>query len=116
MQGIEKLILQITAINHGWKLARERWSDSSPLASSLRDRKSCLQARLLRDYPEDCYLHLDDQNVDGESLYSVRLMKPIILSNGYERRDADHIPVRLAQELFSEQELALLEQRLTQYE
>jgi hypothetical protein len=105
MRGVEPLILQIVAINHAWKLAKERWTESSSLVNSLRDRKSCLQVRLLRDFPTYSFLHLDEDNIEGEALYSVRLTQPIKLQNGYERRDAEHMPVRLAQEFFSEQEL-----------
>ncbi|MFT6371800.1 MAG: hypothetical protein ACJAZT_000529 [Gammaproteobacteria bacterium] len=106
MQEINLLVAQIIAMNHAWKLAVERWSGESNLANSLRDRKSCLQVRLLRDYQNWCFLRLDLDHTEGEDLYSVRLMQPITLENGYERRDAEHMPVRLAQEFFTEDELS----------
>lgn len=105
MNDLEKLVFQITAINHAWKLSQNRWSDKSNLVNSLRDRKSCLQVRLLREFPSSCFLHLDLDNIEGEPLYSVRLNQPVKLKNGFERRDAEHMPVRLAEEFFSEKEL-----------
>ena len=105
MSGLETLVFQITAFNHAWKLSKERWPDKSYLVNSLRDRKSCLQVRLLREFPTTTYLHLDLENDEGEPLFSVRLNKPIKLSNGFERRDAEHMPVRLAEDFFAEDEL-----------
>ncbi|WP_084784022.1 hypothetical protein [Marinobacterium aestuarii] len=100
------LVYQITSINRAWKRAREQWGEDSAIALMLRERKSSLQARLVRDSPDAVYLRSDTDNTDGEPLYSVRLKSQVQLPNGVTRSDAEHMPVRLAQELFSPAELA----------
>lgn len=106
MRNEVALVYQITAINRAWKHAREQWGDDSAVALMLRERKSSLQARLIRDCPGAAYLRPDTDNTDGESLYSVRLKLQVQLPNGINRYDAEHMPTRLAEELFSPAELA----------
>lgn len=108
MNSFERTLNQIIAFNHAWKQARDNYTDQSAVANALRIRKSCLQASLLREFPERCYLKLDDENIDGEVLFSVRLTKSITLPSGAIRNDAEHLPVRLAEELFTAEELQKL--------
>lgn len=108
MSSFEYVLNQIISFNHAWKRAQESFTDKSPVTIALRNRKSSLQARLLRSYPDECYLKLDDENVEGEELFSVRLNMPVRLASGLVRNDAEHLPVRLAEELFSKDELKKL--------
>lgn len=48
--SIEELIREIKAINHAWKAVSELFGNDSPLSTSSRDLKTCLQVRLLRNY------------------------------------------------------------------
>ncbi|WP_414579385.1 hypothetical protein [Anabaena sp. CCY 9402-a] len=99
-QLVEQLVQEIVAINHAWKVARKLFGEDSPLSTSSRDLKTCLQVRLLRSYaPEQVYL-VEDEEVEGEELYSLRLRKPI-----GSRQDVEHLPVRVANEVFTDTEL-----------
>jgi hypothetical protein len=109
--SIEQLVTEIVAINHAWKEACELFDDreNSPLAQSLRDLKTCKQIRLLRSYAPlgKVYLALDDslserlrQRLSDEPLYSLHLQEPIDT-----RRNAEHLPVRVAAEYLSSAEL-----------
>ncbi|AFZ43912.1 hypothetical protein PCC7418_1743 [Halothece sp. PCC 7418] len=103
----ETLITEIIAVNHAWKQVSEQLLDhNAGLALSLRDLKSNLQLRLLRNYPQTVYLVLDEETESEEPLYSVRLREPI---NGHW--NAAHLPVRVAEEMLTEQELTQLIQR-----
>jgi hypothetical protein len=102
------LIYQITSINRAWKHAREQWGDNSSIAVMLRERKSSLQVRIIRSFPASVYLKLDTENIEGEPLYSVRLSEPVRLPNNVVRSDVEHMPVRMAEELFSADELKRL--------
>lgn len=98
---LETLITEITAINNAWKQVSEELLDQNAgLAISLRDLKSSLQLRLLQNYPQQVYLVLDEEIDSEEPLYSLRLREPI---NGHW--NAAHLPVRVAEELLTEQEL-----------
>ncbi len=102
--SIEQLVLEIIAVNHAWKEAKDLLNlPDNPLANSLRDLKARLQVRLLRSYaPELVYLmtHPDLDRDYDEPLYGLRLAKSV---NG--RQDAAHMPIRIAQENLSVQEL-----------
>jgi hypothetical protein len=109
--SIEQLVAEIVALNHAWKEACELFDDreSSPLAQSLRDLKTCKQIRLLRNYAPlgKVYLALDDslserlrQRLSDEPLYSLHLREPIDT-----RWNAEHLPVRVAEEYLSSTEL-----------
>lgn len=95
--NFEQLVQEIVAINQAWKVSEEL---SPNLGNSLKDLKSRLQVRLLRSYaPEQVYLELDTET-GTEELYSLRLRNPI-----GKRWNAEHLPVRVAKELLSNEEL-----------
>lgn len=108
---MKDLLYQITSINRAWKLARDQWGEGSKTALMLRERKSSLQSRLIREYSDQVFLRLDTENTEGEALYSVRFHSEVILPNGIRRVDAEHLPVRLAEELFTSTELDQLVHR-----
>lgn len=98
------LVRQIVAFNHSWKRAVDRWGAQHPIAQMLRDRKTCLQIDLLRFHPDTAWLCLDADATE-EPLYSVRLGVPVRLTSGVMRRDAEHLPVRLAERWLAPDEL-----------
>lgn len=99
--SVEKLVQEIVAVNHAWKVARELFGENSHLSTSSRDLKTSLQIRLLRSYaPEQVYL-IEDKKAEGEGLYGLRLRQPI-----GERLYAEHLPMRIAHEVLTHQELA----------
>ena len=105
------LIKKIISFNQAWKLSKKIFGDESSLSLALRDQKACLQAELLRDHI-DAYLEFDAETESAEPLYSVRLLDGIELPPlGYIRNDAEHIPVRIAEEIFTEEELIKLIKR-----
>jgi len=105
---VDEILNRIITINHAWKLSREEFGSSNAITKALRDQKSSWQASLLRDYPDMSYLKVDtDNSFVDEVLYSVRLKKPIII-NGVTRTDAEHLPERIAKELFLESEIEVL--------
>jgi hypothetical protein len=58
--SIEQLVKEIIAVNHAWKEAKELFKDpNSPLANSLRDLKTRLQVRLLRNHRPPAKVILD---------------------------------------------------------
>src|SRR4051812_29858499 len=102
--SMEQLVKQIVALNHAWKAARELFGENSPLSTSSRDLKTCLQVRLLRSYaPAQVYL-VEDTEAEGEKLYSLRLRKPTD-----NRLDAAHLPLREAEKVLSADELKRFE-------
>ena len=102
--SIEQLVTEIIAVNNAWKEAKDLFNlPNNPLANSLRDLKARLQVRLLRRYaPSQVYLRVDtNSNSDyDEPLYGLQLAIPI---NG--RKDAAHMPMRVAEKNLSAQEL-----------
>jgi hypothetical protein len=102
--SIEQLVSEIIAVNYAWKKAQDLFDCAdNHLANSLRDFKARLQVRLLRKYaPEKVYLKIDTNvNTDyDELLYGLQL---VTIVNG--RRDAAHMPIRVAKENLSAQEL-----------
>ena len=99
--SLEQLVQEIVAVNHAWKLACDLFEQTSPLATSLRDLKTCKQIRLLQTYGmTQVYLAIDPESSIIEPLYSVRLRHPI-----GNRTDAEHIPIRVAQENLSSADL-----------
>ena len=104
--SLRELVTQIKAINSGWKVASDLFGDNSPLSTSSRDLKSCLQVRLLRSYaPHEVYLAIDHQ-AEGEPLFGLRLRESI---DKYE--DADHLPVRIANEILLAEEIKKFSQK-----
>lgn len=98
--SVEKLVEEIVAVNHAWKVACELFGQNSHLSISSRDLKTCLQVRLLRSYaPKQVYL-IEDKEAEGEPLYSLCLRKPI-----GNRLYAEHLPMRIAQEVLTVKEL-----------
>jgi hypothetical protein len=98
--SVEKLVEEIVAVNHAWKVACELFGQDSPLSISSRDLKTCLQVRLLRSYaPEQVYL-IEDKKAEGEPVYSLRLREPI-----GNRLYAEHLPIRVAEEVLTDKEL-----------
>lgn len=102
----KELVTKITLFNHNWKRACEQWGSESPIATMLRLRKSDLQVALLCVSPQIAYLKPDTDNLEGEPLFSVRLLSPVTLDNGVVRIDADHMPVRVAEELLSQRDIS----------
>lgn len=105
--SVEAIITRIIALNHAWKVSRETFGAKSDITEALRRQKSSWQASLLRFLENTAYLKVDNDNTDGEVLLSVRLQSPVNI-NGVLRRDAEHIPLRIAKELFSSDELESL--------
>ncbi|MBH8571784.1 hypothetical protein I8752_01815 [Nostocaceae cyanobacterium CENA369] len=102
--SIEKLVEEIVAVNHAWKVACELFGQDSPLSISSRDLKTYLQVRLLRSYaPEQVYL-IEDKESEGEPLYSLRLRESI-----GNRLYAEHLPMRIAQKILADKELEQFE-------
>lgn len=99
--NVTEMLLKIVSFNHCWKMAQQRHGNNSAIARMLRDQKSVLQAALLRQ--NLAYLK-PDPDAEEEPLFSVRIHQPVTL-NGVVRIDAEHMPVRLAEEFFTNQEL-----------
>lgn len=98
--SLRELVKQIKAINSAWKVAGKLYGKDSPLSTSSRDLKSCLQIRLLRSYaPQNVYLAIDNQT-EGEPLYGLRLRESID-----NCEDADHMPIRVAKEILLPEEI-----------
>jgi hypothetical protein len=98
--SLEELVKNIKAVNQVWKDVRRLFGEQSPLASEAKALKNCLQVRLLRKFaPDQVYLKIDPETGE-EPLYGLRLCNCV---SGYE--DADHLPVRVASEIFTEAEL-----------
>ncbi|WP_246047003.1 hypothetical protein [Colwellia ponticola] len=58
---------------------------------SLREQKSSWQATLFREFPEQVYLHFDQENSTAEDkLYSVRFKTPVQLTTGIQS-NAEHL-------------------------
>lgn len=103
--SVEQVVEEIVAVNRAWKIACELFEETSPLATSLRELKTCKQVRLLQSYgPKQVYLALDPAS-KGEPLYSLRLRQAL-----GSRQDAEHLPVRVAKEVLSPEELRHLEE------
>lgn len=103
--SIEQLLTEIIAVNHAWKEAKDLFAPNTPLANSLRDLKARLQIRLLRSYaPKLVYLMADNDPNEyyDEPLYGLQLTKTV-----NDRQDAAHMPIRVAQQNLSAQELKL---------
>jgi len=101
LPNIVTLITDINAINQAWKEASDVLLEpNAGLATSLRDLKNSLQIRLLRNYPEQVYLVPDDDIESEEPVYSLCLREPV-----GEHWNAAHIPVRVAEEMLTADEL-----------
>ena len=97
----DSLVADIIVINKAWKASRQLLGSSIALTESFRHLKSRLQARLLRQYaPQQIYLELDTAADSEEPLYGLKLVNRVS-----DRTDVAHMPVRIANELFSPEEL-----------
>lgn len=106
--SITSVVERIVTINHAWKLAQEEFGSNNPITLSLRDQKSSWQATLIRDFPEQVFLRIDEENsTPEEKLFSVRLKAPLQLDHSI-RTNAEHLPERIAKSLFWDSELAQL--------
>ena len=105
--SVDTIVERIICLNHAWKISRETFGAKHNITESLRWQKSSWQASLLRFHSDAAYLKYDEDNLDGETLLSVRLTRTIEI-NGVLRRDAEHMPLRIAEELFSVDELETL--------
>jgi hypothetical protein len=103
--SIEQLVGEIVAVNHAWKEAKDICEDpASPIANSLRNLKTRLQVRLLRQYaPQQVYLREDPTADTTEPVYGLSLVQTTI--NGYT--DAAHLPFRVAKDHLSAEEIKL---------
>ncbi|GAB4301235.1 MAG: hypothetical protein Fur0025_41320 [Oscillatoriaceae cyanobacterium] len=96
---LAQLVSEIDAVNHASKVA-DQFGDIPQLAESLKEMKSRLQVRLLRQYADRVYLELDEETESSEPLYGLRLREPV---GG--RTDAAHLPLRVAKEILSPEEI-----------
>tara|TARA_R110001592_G_scaffold302869_3_gene574876 strand:- start:26542 stop:26871 length:330 start_codon:yes stop_codon:yes gene_type:complete len=101
---LDELVKLIIATNHSWKRQRDLWGADSSVARMLQGRKSSLQTQLLTVFSSDTYLKLDLENDEGEPLYSVRLKQALVINNTI-RHDAEHLPVRIAEELLTQEQI-----------
>jgi hypothetical protein len=102
---LETILERIIAVNHAWKLSRDEFGRDFVATNSFRDTKSSLQATLIRDFPDEVYLKIaSDSEQHDEIMYSVRLKREVRI-NGVPRIDAEHLPARIAQQIFTEQEI-----------
>ncbi|MCL1143217.1 hypothetical protein [Shewanella gaetbuli] len=100
-----EIISRIIAVNHAWKLSKEQFGNNFPATNSFRDTKSSLQATLLREFSNDAYLMVaTDSHDHEEQVYSVRLKHPVTI-NGVLRSDAEHLPARIAHDIFTIEEI-----------
>lgn len=105
---LDEIIERIITINHAWKLSRDEFGNDFVATKSFRDTKSSLQSTLLREFPHDVYLvQATDSKDHDEVMFSVRLVQPINI-NGVIRTDVEHLPARIAEDLFSSLELQQL--------
>lgn len=106
-RSIETLVNQIVAFNRAWHRSKARYEeDTHPLNTLTRDRKAALQAELLRDHFPKVWL--ETHQVSGkEDLYSVQLATPVKLASGESKPNADHMPYRIANKIFTSAELEL---------
>lgn len=105
MESKQELIQRIINLNHAWKLSRDEFGPKHPITNSLRTQKSSWQVNLLRLHPLFVYLKVDHENSsEDEVLLSVRLKSSISI-DGVIRKDAEHIPLRIAESLMLKHEL-----------
>ena len=102
---LDEIVSRIIAVNHAWKLSRNEFGRDYVATNSLRDTKSSLQATLLREFSTDVYLALaTDADEHDEMMYSVRLKNSIIVDASL-RNDAEHLPLRIAHDIFTKEEI-----------
>ncbi|MGA1130695.1 MAG: hypothetical protein ACO31I_00285 [Prochlorotrichaceae cyanobacterium] len=97
IEKYQALIREIQATNGAWHAMQVLFGNDAPLAKSSRFLKSRLQLRLLRQYPENVSLEIDN-SVESEPLYGIKLRVPV-----GDRTDAMHLPVRIVNDWLSRQ-------------
>jgi hypothetical protein len=103
---LDQVLERIISVNHAWKLSKGEFGADFIATNSLRDTKSSLQATLLREFPEEVYLRVaSDSDDHEEALYSVRLRDKVLV-NGVVREDAEHLPARIAEQIFTPSEIS----------
>jgi hypothetical protein len=95
-QNIEEII----AVNQAWKASQRLVGPETNMSRSLRNLKGYLQAKLLRKYPDWVYLEIDEQAESDEPLYGLKLVQ-----RTSDRTNAEHLPVRVACEIFTPDEI-----------
>lgn len=103
----KETINKIIRFNRAWKLAKQRYGDNSAISILLRDQKANLQAELLHNY-SGVFLLLDESTDSDEPVYSVKLESAIEIESLGFVTNAEHIPVRIAEALFSKKQLSEL--------
>lgn len=102
---LDEILERIITVNHAWKLSKDEFSNEFAVTQSLRWTKSSLQATLLREFPSESSLKVaSDNDEHGELLYSVRLTSSVVV-NGAIRNDAEHLPARIAKDIFTPEEI-----------
>lgn len=92
--SIAELIREIHTVNHGWKLARDRFGNDDALAQGLRQLKNRLQINLLLHPETPVVLSLDLEAAE-EPLYSIEVRTDLQTGGP---TDAAHIPRRVLEE------------------
>lgn len=100
--SVEELIRLSDALNRAWKHLRDRHGSQHPIPALLRLRKAEIQLRLIRAHPDRVRLVPHHEEGD-EPLLSVRIEPPAVFE-GRRRGDANHLPLRIAKKLLSEEE------------
>lgn len=98
--SVSNLVHRIHTINHGWKVARERFGADDALANSFRDLKARLQVRLLRHPDADARIE-HDADFENETIYSIRVSDDADTLSS----DAAHIPHRVLERHLSTTEM-----------
>lgn len=103
---LDQVLERIISVNHAWKLSKEEFGADFIATNALRDTKSSLQATLLREFPEEVYLQVaSDSDDHEEALFSVRLKNKTWV-DGVLREDAEHLPARIAEQIFTSTEIS----------
>lgn len=105
--SLAELVERIVTINRAWKLARDdkKLGKNHSITERLQHQKSSWQATLIRNYPQQVWLKRDEDRDYSEPLLSVRINIRLRLLDGSIKEDAEHLPLRLAQEILTEDEL-----------
>jgi hypothetical protein len=111
----QEIVERIITINRAWKSAQEvRHNETTKksvksIVRRLQLQKSSWQVTLIRSFPEKIYIKIDNDKEYAEELLSIRLLTPIKLNTGEFKGDAEHLPLRIATDLFTSDELMVLQ-------
>jgi hypothetical protein len=115
--SFHEIVERIITINRAWKSAQELGYNeqtkilAKPTINRLQLQKSSWQATLIRYFPEKISIKVDNDKEYSEKLLSIRLLYPITLGSGESKADAEHIPARIAIDLFTTDELLTLQEK-----